>query len=578
MPDQVYRVFWNGQLKADNSYDALGRLGGKFIWTDRATIFYAYSYEDVGENQTSTLVSSVRTPFGLYQYTYDAVGNITSVAFGTKYTNTYAYDSLNQLVRENNQQIGKTYTYTYVNGNITERKEYAYTTGELGEALDTKIWSYTDASWSDLLTSYNGISISYDEIGNPTAIGSQSLSWNGRQLQQIVDGTNTYSYAYNTDGQRVSKTVNGVTTEYFYNGSILAGQKTGDDTLVFMYDNNGDPFGFVYNDETYYYVKNVQNDVFGITDHNRVLLVNYAYDAWGKVVSVTDADGNEITDMSHIGHINPIRYRSYYYDGETNLYYLNSRYYSPDICRFLNADSYASTNQGILGQNMFAYCLNNPVAFLDPNGNFSVSIPAEGPGTVTVALDPGEESFTLTQTDGTYTLSVTPSSGGTGGGSSKVSDVLSSMSSGMLEETINCAINAALASLTYQNFAQITNFTNAASGAVKNICATFNNSLYTLISPYLNDMKIVGKTYGFATIAAFAVDVIMDYNDYGTDFNNLMVAYGIDLFFIGASVLAGAMIACAPATMPVIGVVALTVISGTVLGWAQAETKRYFLG
>ena len=373
MPDQVYRVFWNGQLKADNSYDALGRLGGKFIWTDRATIFYAYSYEDVGENQTSTLVSSVRTPFGLYQYTYDAVGNITSVAFGTKYTNTYAYDSLNQLVRENNQQIGKTYTYTYVNGNITERKEYAYTTGELGEALDTKIWSYTDASWSDLLTSYNGISISYDEIGNPTAIGSQSLSWNGRQLQQIVDGTNTYSYAYNTDGQRVSKTVNGVTTEYFYNGSILAGQKTGDDTLVFMYDNNGDPFGFVYNDETYYYVKNVQNDVFGITDHNRVLLVNYAYDAWGKVVSVTDADGNEITDMSHIGHINPIRYRSYYYDGETNLYYLNSRYYSPDICRFLNADGVVNANRDVLGNNLFAYCSNDPVNNTDDNGCGKIS-------------------------------------------------------------------------------------------------------------------------------------------------------------------------------------------------------------
>lgn len=368
MPDQIYKVSWNGQEKISNAYDSLGRLGGKFIFTDGATLTYAYGYENVDEIHTTTLVSSVRTPFGVCRYTYDAVGNITSVAFGTKYTNTYEYDSLNQLVRENSQQIGKTYTYAYVNGNITERKEYAYTTGELGEVLDTKTWSYTDSAWSDLLTEFNGKTISYDEIGNPTTIGNQSLSWNGRQLQEITDSENTYTYLYNADGQRVSKTVNGVTTEYFYNGSILAGQKTGNDTLVFMYDNNGDTFGFTYNGETYYYVKNVQNDVFGITDHNRVLLVNYAYDAWGKVVSVTDANGNEITDMSHIGHINPIRYRSYYFDSETNFYYLNSRYYSPEMCRFLNADGLFD-NRGLNTQNLFQYCANNPVNNIDSDGH-----------------------------------------------------------------------------------------------------------------------------------------------------------------------------------------------------------------
>ena len=368
MPDQIYKVSWNGQEKISNAYDSLGRLGGKFIFTDGATLTYAYGYENVDEIHTTTLVSSVRTPFGVYRYTYDTVGNITSVAFGTKYTNTYEYDSLNQLVRENSQQIGKTYTYAYVNGNITERKEYAYTTGELGEVLGTRTWSYTDSAWSDLLTEFNGKTISYDEIGNPTTIGNQSLSWNGRQLQEITDSENTYTYLYNTDGQRVSKTVNGVTTEYFYNGSILAGQKTGNDILVFMYDNNGDPFGFTYNGETYYYVKNVQNDVFGITDHNRVLLVNYAYDAWGNVVSVTDANGNEITDMSHIGRINPIRYRSYYFDSETNFYYLNSRYYSPEMCRFLNADGLVD-NRGLNTQNLFQYCANNPVNNIDSGGH-----------------------------------------------------------------------------------------------------------------------------------------------------------------------------------------------------------------
>ena len=95
-------------------------------------------------------------------------------------------------------------------------------------------------------TYFNGQVVTYDEIGNPITFGSKTFEWCGRQLERI------------TDGDRVSKTVNGVKTEYFYNGSILAGQKTGDETLIFMYDNNGDAFGFTYNGEEYYYIKNVQ--------------------------------------------------------------------------------------------------------------------------------------------------------------------------------------------------------------------------------------------------------------------------------------------------------------------------------
>ena len=86
----------------------------------------------------------------------------------------------------------------------------------------------------------------------------------------------------------------------------------------------------------------------------------YEYDAWGNVVNV---GGN-----ADIANLNPIRYRGYYYDTETGFYYLNSRYYDPEICRFVNADGYVSTGQGLLGNNMFAYCLNNPVSYIDPNG------------------------------------------------------------------------------------------------------------------------------------------------------------------------------------------------------------------
>ena len=275
---------------------------------------------------------------------------------------TYAYDEFNQLTRVNDERAGKTYTYSYSNGNITERTEYAYTTGELGEAVDTKTWTYGDSVWSDLLTDFNGTPITYDEIGNPLTMGSRELSWRGRQLTHISDGENEISYAYNGDGQRVSKTVNGTTTEYIYNGELLAGQKTGEDILVFMYDNNGDIFGFLSDGTEYYYVKNAQNDVTAIANADGTVIANYYYDSWGQIT--------EITGNTEIAEINPIRYRSYYYDSETEWYFLNTRYYSPELCRFINADGYVQTGQGLLDKNMFAYCENNPINRADRNGMF----------------------------------------------------------------------------------------------------------------------------------------------------------------------------------------------------------------
>ncbi len=432
MPDQIYKVTWNGAEKVKYTYDKLGRLESKHIGAFDTN----FTYEDVTVNndqRTTTLVKSVTTPTGTLTYTYDKLGNILILTDGT-YTTSYEYDSLNQLTRVNDEKAGKTTTYSYTNGNITEQNEYDYTTAELNVPLSTKTWTYDDSTWSDLLTNFNGEEITYDEIGNPLTIGSKELSWMGRQLQGISDGDNEIAYTYNGDGLRTSKTVNGTKTEYFYNGSILAGQKTGDNTLVFMYDNNSDIFGFIYNDTEYYYVKNAQNDVIGIADADGNVLVKYAYDAWGKVIAVTDKDGNEITEstdeptnpsndidesvgeglralpqnnedsvgvddhidpsnadetaikpetnsfsevdlqIAKIANLNPILYRSYYYDQETEWYYLKTRYYSPDMCRFINADGIIQTGQGMLDKNMFAYCGNNPINRLDDNGNFWKSV------------------------------------------------------------------------------------------------------------------------------------------------------------------------------------------------------------
>ena len=371
MPDQVYSVQWNGSEKLGFAYDNLGRLAQKSFGGNSFGIKYAYENyeiakaEGAAEKRTTTLVKSVETPAGTYSYEYDKLGNIISVANGTS-TVSYEYDSLNQLTRVNDEKAGKTITYSYTNGNITEQKEYEYTTGELGEPTDTKTWSYTDSVWSDLLTDFNGTPIAYDEIGNPLSIGSKQLTWLGRQLQSIADGENTIEYAYNGDGNRISKTVNGVKTEFVYNGDILAGQKSGNDTLVFMYDNNSDIFGFILNGTEYYYIKNAQNDVVAIADKDGNVLANYAYDSWGKVT--------EITGDTALAEQNPIRYRSYYYDFETEWYFLNTRYYSPDMCRFISADGYVQTGQSVLDKNMFSYCGNNSSSRIDEYGTSWKSI------------------------------------------------------------------------------------------------------------------------------------------------------------------------------------------------------------
>ena len=123
------------------------------------------------------------------------------------------------------------------------------------------------------------------------------------------------------------------------------------------------PCVILYNGTAYFYITNLQGDVIGLLDANGQQVVAYSYDAWGNIL---DVDG---TMESTLGELNPLRYRGYVYDNETQLYYLQSRYYDPEIGRFINADAYVSTGQGILGNNMYAYCNNNPVMLEDSEGN-----------------------------------------------------------------------------------------------------------------------------------------------------------------------------------------------------------------
>ena len=359
-----------GAVQKGFTYDGLGRLSQSAVSCINSPVLTTgYTYRDLDATRTTTQVSALQNSFGNQSesltYTYDARGNISSVSDGT-HTTLYEYDTLNELVWEKNAEAEKAWHYSYdLGGNILSKEEYSYQNGVVGSTpLSTITYTYGDANWPDLLTVYDGSPITYDGMGNPTSYRGWSFTWQGgRRLKSANNGTTNLSFQYNESGLRTMKTVGTASHCYIYRGSRLAVEITGSYELYFHHDAGGSIVGFTYvfgnTQAEYFYRKNLQGDVIGIVDANGASVAEYHYDAWGQILSATGT----MVDM------NPIRYRGYYYDAETKLYYLHSRYYDPVVGRFLNADAYASTGQGILGRNMFAYCNNEPVNKTDFTGN-----------------------------------------------------------------------------------------------------------------------------------------------------------------------------------------------------------------
>lgn len=264
----------------------------------------------------------------------------------------YIYDGLGRVIE--NYTSEDLYVYSYDSaGNITS-------TGIWYEPIHT--FTYGNENWKDQLTAFDGKTITYDANGNPLTFDGYNYTWQrGTQLAGITGNGKNISYVYDSQSNRVQKTVNGVTTNYLYSGDLLMRQTDGTNTIDFQYDANGNVVGFVYNGVPYYYLRNLLNDVSSIVDREGNVVAKYRYDAYGNIIYSTG-------DMAEI---NPIRYRGYYYDTETSWYYLQSRYYNPEWCRFINPDSLFVAGDIITGSNMYAYCNNDPVSYIDPSGTIT---------------------------------------------------------------------------------------------------------------------------------------------------------------------------------------------------------------
>ncbi len=391
-----------GEFTVDYTKNDDGKLTGKTVTrknASNAVIQYTYSH-NVSDNTMSYTVTTPSYSKTL-NYTYDDKDRITSYGSGSNdmvyYHYTDASNPAEQLYRVDDALDNQTYKYVYdTRGNIQEQKSYNYTTGtqltgnnpeediEYTYTYDNKVWIDGVEVVSDGNNEEN--SYVYDDNGNPISIDSLNYHWtNARQLSSITyeedETEKTFvSYTYDDDGIRTSKTFGDTTTYYLTDDGVITAQyeithNANNEPVVtnlmeFLYDGSDELIGFSYNNAEYFYLKNLQEDVTDIVDTSGNVIVSYHYNAWG-VPTVTD------NTQEGLGTLNPMRYRGYYYDEETSYYYLQSRYYAPKWCKFLNSDiptiAQLCKNEQF-GLNLFAYCCNEPIANVDFTGYWGADI------------------------------------------------------------------------------------------------------------------------------------------------------------------------------------------------------------
>lgn len=367
--DYLSKINYGDGNYIDYQYDSLGRIIQCNINDNMKT---KYNYIKNGDRNT-LLLKDITNNENKLSYKYNKLGYITHIYYNDSIQHRYYYDDYNQLIREDNYKIDRTFRYKYdSSGNILFKREYEINTYNL---ITYQRFQYSNNNWKDQLSKIDNQSIVYDSYGNPTKIDNKELVWiNGCELKSYQDSDVNVEFKYDVESIRNCKIVNGIITKFYCINKKIVLETTNNNVIYYGRDNDGNLVGFVYNDTNYFYEKNGQGDIISIKDNNNVVVAKYEYDAWGNILSVTDSEGNDVSaNLSHIANINPFRYRSYYYDKETMLYYLGNRYYNPSWGRFINTDNIICANKDLISYNLYCYCSNNSISLIDANGNFALA-------------------------------------------------------------------------------------------------------------------------------------------------------------------------------------------------------------
>ena len=343
-----------------------------------------HSYQDnvtaaLGHSYTATVVEPTCTEGGYTLYTCSSCGdsyqdNVTA-ALGHSYTTTV----VEPTCTEDGYTLHECACGDSYQDNVTAALGHSYTTREVEPTCTEEGYTLHECAcgYSYRTDEVNSLGHDYRKIREDgenayficTRCGDTHISPIHILPTEPNPPVVEYSLELEEEAVEANELLSTVTEEHSYiyasgmllRETITSGNTT--ETLDFRYDNVGYPYALIYNNgsstATYYYITNLQGDVMYLVDSNGNQVAAYTYDPYGKILSATGT----------MAEINPLRYRGYYYDSETGFYYLQSRYYDPNTCRFINADSYASTGQGLMGYNMFAYCNNNPIINADPTGH-----------------------------------------------------------------------------------------------------------------------------------------------------------------------------------------------------------------
>ena len=259
----------------------------------------------------------------------------------------YDYDKFGRIINYKNQRTNRNYSYD-PNGNISVNESFVY--GRTNEF-----------PCIDVLLSDGKNEFTYDELGNITSYKDKRMEYtNGTLLASYEDSKSKHKYFYDFENKRIQKD----NIKYIYNErKQLVSIMNGDDSMFFLYNQYGLKLGFIYKEAFYCYVYDGIGNIISVIDAAGNKVANYSYDAFGNI---TFCSGT-------LSRLNPFRYKGYFFDEESRLYYLNSRYYDPSICRFLSIDNVDNIlSKGYftdLKINLYAYCLSNPVTNQDNEGN-----------------------------------------------------------------------------------------------------------------------------------------------------------------------------------------------------------------
>jgi len=354
-PDKSYKEI---------SYDSL-RRPAKYIFTPKSGVsgskklYSSMTY--LGDTITTADGKSKKVTSTLVQKYVNQFGSTGATVSSFE----YGYDDWNNIVKI-------TDTAAKADGKSESVRTYAY--NDYGEVTKV-VKSYGNGQ-------KNTYTYTYDVCGQPINYMGATCKWDVYgNLVSYSKGNDKITYTYTSDGRRRSKTVNGVTTTYCYHNGLLLSETTGDETLRYYYDNTGAVLSIGYikgsaAENKYFFTRNAQNDIVSVyRSSDSKLIGTYEYDLWGKPISIKEA--TQGIDTDGILTKNPLRYRSYRYDAETGFYHLKSRYYDPNIRRFISADTVAvltveTTSPGF--KNLFAYCENNPIIMEDSTGQAGVVI------------------------------------------------------------------------------------------------------------------------------------------------------------------------------------------------------------